>query len=220
MTRRDSLKVYWLGHACFLIEGQGVKIITDPYDPSIGYPMFDVAADIVTESHQHFDHNAHGYVKGNPQIVSTPGHHKFERVEIVGYETYHDDAQGKHRGKNIVFRMVVDGVSVVHMGDIGEVIDGVSEKLKPVDVLMIPVGGHFTVDAREAKEIVDTIEPRIVIPMHYKTEHLKFVGIAPVEEFLALFDEHEIAENPFTVPSDLEDYAKKLVVFRTIFRTR
>ncbi|HCZ05715.1 MAG: hypothetical protein PWP37_565 [Thermotogota bacterium] len=212
------MKIYWLGHACFLIEGKSVRVVTDPYDPSVGYPVLDVEADVVTESHQHFDHNAHGYVKGKPRIISSPGEHRVGDIVIKGFETFHDDVGGKNRGKNIVFKMLIDGISVVHMGDIGEVIDGLSEKLKPVDILMIPVGGHFTVGPEEAKEIVNKLDPHIVIPMHYRTEYLKF-DIAPVDRFLSLFDDHEVVDNPFTVPESLETYSKKPVVFRTIFRT-
>jgi L-ascorbate metabolism protein UlaG (beta-lactamase superfamily) len=179
------MKIKWYGHSCFgLTAENGKRVITDPFDGSIGYKIPTIDADIVTVSHDHYDHNYVEAVRGNPEIVKTPGSHRVKGIKIHGFKTYHDDVQGQKRGENIIFVIEIDGIRVCHLGDLGHILtrDKVKE-IGEVDVLLIPVGGTFTIDACDAKEVVEQLKPRIIIPMHYKTEDVS-LPIAPVEEFL------------------------------------
>lgn len=182
--------IKWLGHACFLITSEaGTRIITDPFDETVGYVVPSQEADIVTVSHDHFDHNAVKFVKGNPVVVREPGEHrvkgaKGEEIEITGLACWHDDVRGAKRGPNVVFKLRVDGLNVVHMGDIGHVLGSETVKaIGQVDVLLVPVGGTYTVDAEGAAAIVGELKPRVVIPMHYKTPAMNF-PITTAEPFL------------------------------------
>jgi L-ascorbate metabolism protein UlaG (beta-lactamase superfamily) len=180
------MKIEWLGHACFLLEtGRGLKIVTDPYEPgsyggALGYSDINLEADLVTVSHKHFDHGYTKAVKG-AQIVDKPGTFKKEQVSIEGLRSFHDKTHGSQRGDNIIFIFNIDGLGVAHLGDLGHIPSDL-EKLKNLDVVLIPVGGTFTIDSREASELIDLIKPRIVIPMHFKTEKLGF-DIDGVSEF-------------------------------------
>ena len=179
------MKIKWLGHASFLITAEdGTRIITDPYEPNPGlkYGQINETADIVTVSHEHGDHNNAASVKGNPQIVRDMASVKGMTFKAVA--TAHDDKGGGARGKNTIFCFQVDGVRVVHMGDLGHLLtDSQVVDIGKVHVLLIPVGGNFTIDARTAQEVCDQVRPRIIIPMHYKNDKCTF-PIGGVEEFI------------------------------------
>lgn len=180
------MKIRWLGHASFLITAaDGTKIITDPYGtyPDLRYAPIEETANIVVISHKHGDHFG-GKVKGNPKIISGSGSKKAGNIEFKGVETYHDTSKGSQRGSNTVFCFTVDGVRLCHMGDLGHELSGreVAE-IGQVDVLMIPVGGFYTIDAGTASKVCDQIKPKVIIPMHYKNEKCAF-PIAGVEDFL------------------------------------
>ena len=179
------MKVKWLGHASFLITSDaGIKIITDPYvtGGGINYGEIKESADIVTVSHEHGDHSNVAAVKGNPEVVSQAT--EVSGIEFKAIPTYHDEAGGKQRGKNTIFCFVVDGVKVCHLGDLGHRLsDKQVADVGPVDVLLIPVGGYYTIDAGVATEVCNRLKPRIIIPMHYKNERCAF-PIAAVDEFL------------------------------------
>jgi L-ascorbate metabolism protein UlaG (beta-lactamase superfamily) len=179
------MKIKWLGHAAFLISSdKGTKIITDPYETteSLRYGRIEESADIVTISHDHGDHNNVAAVKGNPQVVRGAGEAK--GIKFKGVPTYHDDVGGSKRGKNIVFCFEVDGLNVCHAGDLGHPLtDEQAAAIGKVDILLIPVGGFFTIDARTADRVCDQLKPKVIIPMHYKTDKLDF-PIAGVDEFL------------------------------------
>ncbi len=179
------MKIKWYGHSCFLIETD-YKILTDPFDQSVGYPFNPEQPDIITESHQHYDHNAHDRVKGAPAVVKRPGEHSFGSLRIRGQSTYHDEAKGKKRGGNIIFRFETsEGISIAHLGDIGHIPDNDTyDFLESLDVLMLPVGGYFTVAPDKAAQIVETVKPGIVIPMHYKTEYIPDFPIETEKPFL------------------------------------
>lgn len=178
------MKLTWYGHACFLIEGNGVKILTDPFDKSVGYPIPQVTPDIVTVSHEHYDHNAVGSVKGSFLVVRGPGEHSAKGVKIKGVATYHDRSGGKERGKNTVFVLEVEGIKIAHLGDLGHVLTPAQvEEIGSVDVLLVPVGGTYTIDADDAVKVVNQLDPQVVVPMHFKTPHCQ-INIAPVEGFL------------------------------------
>lgn len=185
------MKIQWLGHACFLITTSGgKKIMTDPFDSSVGLAEPAVPADIVTVSHQHFDHNAVGVVPGNPVVVQEAGERKIDTITFTGIPSYHDQAGGRQRGNNTIFLIEADGLKICHLGDLGHVLEEEQKsRLSGVDVLMVPVGGTYTIDAAEAARVVEQISPRYVIPMHFKTEALQ-LPIAPVEPFLKHFPAH------------------------------
>jgi L-ascorbate metabolism protein UlaG (beta-lactamase superfamily) len=180
------MKVKWLGHACFLITSAGgMKIITDPYETSesFKYGEIDESADIVTVSHEHGDHNNVAAVRGNPEVVR--GTAKVKGIEFKGILTYHDDVEGHPRGKNTILCFGVDGVRVCHLGDLGHPLsDEQVSELGKVDILLAPVGGNFTIDARVATELCDRLKPAVVIPMHYRNDRCPTFPVTGVDEFL------------------------------------
>lgn len=183
------MKLEWLGHACFRMTAQdGTVVITDPYDESVGIDMIPLRADLVTMSHEHHDHNETCMIEGNPIIARGPELACAGGVTSRAVNSYHDDAQGKKRGVNMVRLFSIDGLKVVHMGDQGCMPDeDVLEAIENADVMMIPVGGTYTVDALGAKAIIEAVKPRCVIPMHVRTKRCPY-PIAPVTEFLAQMD--------------------------------
>jgi L-ascorbate metabolism protein UlaG (beta-lactamase superfamily) len=182
------MKIKYLGHATFVItSNKGVRVITDPYEtgPDLTYGEITESADIVTVSHKHFDHCNVAAVKGNPEVVSRVGRSVAKGIEFNGIASYHDEAGGSLRGGNIIFCFEMDGVKVCHLGDLGHRLDDKQLKeIGSVDVLLIPVGGFYTIDAKVATEVCDQLKPRVIIPMHYKTEK-GIPGISGVEGFLS-----------------------------------
>ena len=165
------MEITWLGHSCFKLKGKQATVITDPFSPATGYTLGKVTADIVTVSHPH---PGHSYVQGvadEPRVLKSPGEYESAGVLTVGVHTYHDNEKGAQRGKNTAFVIDVDDVMICHLGDLGHVLtaEQVAE-INGVDVLLIPVGNVSTIDAVQAAQIVRQLEPKIVIPMHYKTE--------------------------------------------------
>ncbi|MHB1315819.1 MAG: MBL fold metallo-hydrolase [Christensenellales bacterium] len=181
------MKIKWLGHSCFLLTAEDkTKVLLDPFDETVGYAVPAESADIVLTSHDHFDHGYVKAVKGSYHLINKPGDYTVKNIQIHGMATKHDDKNGSLRGNNIVFKVIIDGVQICHMGDIGHVLDPKQLlEIGKVDVLLIPVGGVFTVDAVQAKNIVEDINPRLVIPMHYKTEACTF-KIAGAESFIKI----------------------------------
>jgi len=186
------VKIQWLGHACFKITtGAGITILTDPFDRTVGYPVPQVAADIVTVSHQHFDHNAVNLLTGDPQIVQSAGQHTLGNIIIQGIPSYHDPHRGAERGENLIFVIEADNLRIGHLGDLGHLLE--EEQVSSIghlDVLLVPVGGYYTIDAAEAVRVVDQIKPRFVIPMHYKTSYIEF-PISPPDLFLNYYPDWE-----------------------------
>ena len=184
------MKVKWLGHAAFLITSEeGTKIITDPYQPGmfgLNYGKINEAADIVVVSHDHADHNYVQGVPGKPQVVKGSGIHKAKGIEFKGIPSYHDTSKGSERGQNNIFCFSVSGVKVCHMGDLGHTLsEREAAEIGNVDVLLIPVAGTYTVDAAAANKVVEQIKPRVVIPMHFKTDKCPTFPVTDVEPFLA-----------------------------------
>lgn len=181
------MKVKWLGHASFLITAEdGTRIITDPYVAGSGlsYGEIKESADIVTLSHDHFDHNNVASVGGNPEVVKDAAPTEIKGIKFSGVETFHDTSEGKERGNNIIFSMDVDGVRVCHSGDLGHPLtDEQVAGIGRVDVLLIPVGGFFTVDAKVATDVCNRLDPKVVVPMHFQNDRCQF-PIAGVEDFL------------------------------------
>jgi len=181
------MKVKWLGHACFLITSAGgLRIITDPYKTGAGldYKPINEKADIVTVSHDHADHNNTAAVSGQPQVVRTAGAKEVKEIKFKGVATYHDESRGKQRGTNIIFCFTLDGINLCHLGDLGHRLSPEEfAQIGQVDVLLTPVGGFYTIDARAANDVCQQLKPKVVIPMHYKTDKCAY-PIATVEEFL------------------------------------
>jgi L-ascorbate metabolism protein UlaG (beta-lactamase superfamily) len=178
------MDISWLGHSCFRLKGNHATVITDPYSPDVGYSLGKTTARIVTVSHPHPDHSYIQGIGGQPKVVSRPGEYEIGGVLVIGIATFHDDEGGKKRGKNTAFLMEIDEISVCHLGDLGHVLTGEQvEEIDNVDVLLLPVGGVTTINASKAAEVVRQLEPKVVIPMHYKTPALK-MELEPVDRFL------------------------------------
>jgi L-ascorbate metabolism protein UlaG (beta-lactamase superfamily) len=181
------MRIKWLGHASFLITSElDQRIITDPYhtDSHLFYNPINESAEIVTMSHGHGDHNNVKIIKGSPEILAAAGTQQIKGIEIKAIPVFHDGNRGSQRGNNLIFCFNIDGLNLCHLGDLGhrlspDLISGI----EPVDVLFMPVGGFFTVDAMEATEIAQSINPKIIFPMHYKTPKTDY-PIAAVDEFL------------------------------------
>ena len=188
------MKIRYLGHSCFLLtESTGTRILTDPYG-DVGFKMPRVEADVVSVSHGHYDHNNVKAVGGNPVVLDKEGQYEVGGVEIIAVKSYHDNANGEERGENLIFKFRLDGIEVCHLGDLGEECSSsLIEMLLPVHVLLIPVGGKYTIDSEQAKEYVDRIMPSIVIPMHYKSKGLS-LDIDKSDAFLSEFEEEDVEE--------------------------
>jgi len=190
------MEITWLGHSCFRIRGSRTTIITDPYPPDLGYSLGKPTARIVTVSHQHSGHSYVQGVGGEPRLVTSPGEYEIGGVLIMGIATFHDTEKGKKRGKNTVYLIEADEISVCHLGDLGHVLTTEQvEELDNVDVLLLPVGGVSTLNASMAVEVVRQLEPRVVIPMHYKTEALTR-ELEPVERFLKEMGVEQVVSRP------------------------
>jgi L-ascorbate metabolism protein UlaG (beta-lactamase superfamily) len=184
------MKIKWYGHSAFLITSdQGAKIIIDPYEPGafggqLSYGKIKDQVDIVLTSHDHADHNYTKDLPGTPQIVKGSGPKTAKGISMKGISTYHDPSQGSERGSNTIFTLKIDNIQLCHLGDLGHLLnDKELAEIGPVDILLIPVGGFFTIDPKEATRVAEQIKPKILIPMHFKTAKCGF-PIAPVEDFL------------------------------------
>ncbi len=180
------MKVKWLGHATFLITSDdGTRIITDPYAPNerLTYDEIEESADIVTVSHGHGDHSNVAAVRGNPQVVK--GTAEIKGIKFNSIPTYHDNAGGSQRGNNTIFCFEVDGIRVCHLGDLGHQLgDKEVAELGKVDILLVPVGGNFTIDAKVATEVCSKLAPKVIIPMHFRNERCSNFPVAGVDDFL------------------------------------
>ncbi len=180
------MRIKWLGHAAFLITSDtGVRIITDPYTPTkeLGYDRINETADIVTVSHDHFDHNNVAAVSGDPEVVTETA--EVKGIKFRGVFTHHDEFQGAKRGRNTVFCFELDGIKVCHLGDLGHLLDErQAAEIGKVDVLLVPVGGFFTIDAPAAGRVSNQLKPKVMIPMHFKTGKCGDLPISGVDAFL------------------------------------
>jgi L-ascorbate metabolism protein UlaG (beta-lactamase superfamily) len=178
------MEITWLGYSCFFLKGKNTSVITDPCPPDLGYPIDKPSARIVTVSHNHREHSFVEVVNGEKRVVSRPGEYEIGGVLIIGISTYHDAENGTLSGKNTVFVIEVDDVTICHLGDLGHSLSSKQiEELGNVDVLLVPVGGGTTINATQAAAVVRSLEPKIVVPMHYKTLTLT-KELDPVDKFL------------------------------------
>ena len=212
------MKVKYLAHACFLLEAKdGTKIITDPYESGsfggeVKYKPVKEACDVVLISHEHADHNYTNSLSGNPTIIRKPGEFTSAGITFKGIPSYHDETKGSQRGKNTIFVFTADGITFCHLGDLGHLLtDEQKSQIGNPDVLFIPVGGVFTIDAQSATHVIKSLEPKIVIPIHYKTPGVGF-PLAPVAQFTSgkpNVKEIESSEVEIVIPEEQEIWVLK-----------
>lgn len=178
------MEIIHLGHSSFKLIGKDLTIVADPFDAAkVGLKFPRTEADVVTVSHDHPDHNATGEVRGEFVCFDTPGEYEIKNAEIVGTASFHDAKQGGELGQNTIFSYEIDGINVCHLGDLGAPLSSDQlEKIDGVDILMIPVGGKYTIGAKEAAKVISEIEPKIVIPMHYRVG--KMTDLDSVDSFV------------------------------------
>jgi len=179
------MKIKWFGHSCFLLTSSArFKLLMDPFKPEsyLSYTPVRVAADIVTVSHEHFDHNYLDDIAGKPEVLRGSIDKQINGIHIKGLSAFHDDVLGKERGQNTIFCVTMDDINICHLGDLGHVLSAAEiSRIGKVDVLLIPVGGVFTIGVDEAGKIVNELKPNITIPMHYKTEMCQFLQWSSVD---------------------------------------
>lgn len=192
------MDINWLGQSCFKIKGKNSSLIIDPYNPEatgLKLPK-EMNADLLLVTHQHQDHNFISAVSDSPLVISGPGEYEKLGVSVVGTGTFHDKEQGALKGTNTIYQIMIDGISIVHLGDLGHVLtEGQLGEIDPVDILMIPVGGGPTIDAEMAAKVVSQLEPKIVILMHYKIDGLKY-ELEGKEAFLKEMGAENIESQP------------------------
>lgn len=178
------MRIKYYGHSSFLIETNSIKILTDPYDPSLGYPVKFPEVDVITVSHDHFDHNAIKYVPRYKKVLRGVVSEEVEGVRFESIEAYHDTKKGMERGAINLFKITSDGISLIHFGDLGDkkFSEAQKEFIKGANIFLIPIGSVFTIGPNEAKEIINEFKPNIAIPMHYRLKGLT-LNILPLEEF-------------------------------------
>lgn len=196
------MDIYWYGQACFKLKGKNAQVVIDPFDfefTGLKLPK-DLTADVVLSTHSHQDHNNTKAVTsetGKPMVFNTLGEYEVSGVAITGISSFHDDSNGSERGKNTIFHLMFDGLNIVHLGDLGQskLTEDQISQIGQTDILLIPVGGVYTINCKQATSIISQLEPKIIIPMHFKIEGLKF-ELEGVEKFLKEMG----AENVVPIP--------------------
>ena len=178
------MDVTWLGHGCFRLRGRGAAVVTDPYPPAIGLKLSRMDAEVLTISHDHDNHSYAQAVRDGAYEIHGPGEYEIAGVSVIGVPTYHDSEKGQKEGRNTVYLIEIDDVRVCHLGDLGHKLDDAeAESVASPDVLLVPVGGHTTMNAAQAAEVVRQLEPRYVVPMHFAIPGLK-MQLDPIDRFL------------------------------------
>ena len=201
------MEITYLGHASFKLKGRAVTVITDPYDDKCGKFPKDMLADIVAVSHGHADHNQVSKVGGGPFVIEGPGEYEVKGVSVVGVHTFHDGQSGSLRGSNTVYVIELDDMRLLHLGDVGHKLteDNLAQ-IGPIDLVFVPVGGEYTIDAGTAAEVVKQVDPWVVGPMHYQQPGLDqdmFGKLAGVEQFLKAMGKEGLAAVPkLTISAD------------------
>jgi L-ascorbate metabolism protein UlaG (beta-lactamase superfamily) len=217
------MEITYLGHSSFKIKGKTATVITDPFDSKmVGLKYPRISADIVTVSHSHGDHNKTDLIDDCKKVIEGPGEYEVMGVSIIGLRTWHDGKKGDERGNNTIYVFEIDGLRVVHLGDLGhELGNETMEMLGSVDVLMIPVGGFFTISVTQACDLVRNIESKIVIPMHFLAEGMNmdnFGKISKLDSFLSEVGLNiEKTEKLSLKLTDLTEDMQKVVVLENKF---
>lgn len=211
------MELTWYGHSCFLLKtSSGKKILMDPFHLSTGYIPFKGSVDIVTLSHNHFDHSDLTNIDGNPQIINSIDDFTFDSIKIKGIPSFHDNENGIKRGTNIIFLFEVDDLRICHLGDLGHNLNtNYEDLLNNIDILMIPVGGHYTINGRTASLVCNLLSPKYVIPMHYKTPNLSFLLNGPEEFLMSMKNAYKISNNTLHIsdlPINSESTSKVLLL--------
>lgn len=215
------MEITYLGHSCFRLKGNSGTVITDPYDSYVGFSLPSASADLITISHDHKDHNNFKAINGTarreqPFIVDHPGEYEVGGVSVFGVKTDHDAHGGVERGSNIVFTVLIDDLRVCHLGDLGhELTQDQLTEIGQVDVLLLPVGGNYTIDPSQALKIAQALEPSYIVPMHYKTpKHNQdvFGDMASLEDFLKEYGSEPTPEAKLVVSKDRLPEETEMVV--------
>jgi len=202
--------VKWFGHSCFEISGENINVITDPYDESVGYPILSTGADYVTISHRHHDHSDTSWIIGC-EVIEGVGVQEFPGVKFKGIASFHDRLEGRIRGENTIFKIELDGIVFCHLGDLGHLIDEkIWRQLGRIDVLLLPIGGNYTIGAKEAIKVMDAIDPQLTIAMHFSNDACDF-PIDTQEEFLKLTDGIQMKESSIKFTQDELKRAKNII---------
>lgn len=213
--------ISYLGHSCFKLQDkigpEGVVVVTDPFDKSLGLKIPNFEADIVTLSHEHPNHSNSAALRSDPFVVDAPGEYEIKGVMAQGIKTFHDEKSGAERGANIVFRIEIDGIAIGHLGDLGHVLsDEELEQLGVIDILLVPVGGKYTLETKKVIEVINQIEPRIVIPMHYKLPGAKSDLEGPEKFIKELGVEPKLEEKLKLSKKDLPQEGMSLIVLEVL----
>lgn len=181
------MNLKYIGHSCFLIKtSTGRRILLDPFDETIGYTPYKEPVDIITISHSHFDHSCIKYYNKNTKIINTPSEYTSDYCKINGFLSYHDKLMGLKRGQNIIYKLYVDGITICHLGDLGHILKkDLIQTLGKIDILIIPVGGNYTLNSEEACYLCNMIKSKYIIPMHYMKHNLCY-KINDVSKFIIL----------------------------------
>ncbi len=219
------MEITYFGHASFMLKTKDCKIVTDPFHNEIGLKFPKTAADIVTVSHNHMDHNNKEAVASTdgsegPMVFDWPGEFERKGVRIFGFQSFHDTQKGAERGENVVFRFEIDGLQVVHLGDLGHVPDDkLIENIGEVDIVFIPVGGFFSLDPKQASETIKKLDPSIVIPMHYSVDGLTAElkdKLQPLSDFLKIMGVENVQplEKYVVKKEDIAEKENEIVVLQ------
>ena len=178
------MEITWYGQACFRLRSRGLSVVTDPYGTDLGIKLPRLTATVVTVSHFHDDHSNVQAVKGSPFVITGPGEYEIEGIFVIGVSTFHDAKKGEELGRNTAYLIEFEDLTICHLGDLGHIPDQEQiEQLNSVDILLIPVGGHSTLTASKAAEVIGQLEPKVVVPMHYQIPGLN-VQLNSVSRFL------------------------------------
>lgn len=184
------MDITWLGHSSFKLNGKTGSLVTDPFDEKmVGLKFPSVKADIVTISHEHGDHNNAKAVDAVRKVIKGPGEYEIQGISLIGIPSFHDNQKGQARGKNTIFVIEMDRLRLCHLGDLGHKLEkNQIDLIGEIDVLMVPVGGIYTIDYKVAEEVARAIEPKVILPMHFKHPKMRSElasKLAPVEPFVA-----------------------------------
>jgi len=216
------MQIIWHGHSCFqiissLVKGEKIQIVIDPFDEKIGLKLPLLEADVLLITHNHYDHNNKKAVKGLPFLINEPGEYEIKETFIQGIPAFHDNFQGKERGGIIIFTIESEEIRICHLGDLGqrELTEEQLDKIGNVDILMTPIGGIYTISAKEAQKIISQIEPKILIPMHYSLPKLK-IKLDELSKFLKIMGQKSIEpQNKLLIKKkDLPAEEMKIIVLK------
>lgn len=216
------MEIIFLGHSAFHIKGKSASLVSDPFDPQmVGIRFPKVSANIVTISHDHKDHNKAELVADVKKVISGPGEYEVEGISVIGLGSYHDNKKGEERGKNTIYVYEVDGLRLAHLGDLGhELSEGDINNIGTIDILMIPVGGIYTIGPKEAAEVSRSIEPRIIIPMHYGMPGLNpasFGNLVDEKPFISAMGLPSRVEKKLSIKADqMPEDSQEIVVLAVV----